>query len=132
MLPYNKEVITAPKAPKPIGPYNAGIRVGGFIFTAGQAGLVPESGDLIAGGIEAETRQTLRNIQAVLEAAGAGMEAVVKTTVYLRDMKEFPQMNAVYAEFFGEGFPARTTIQAAALPKNAAVEIEAIAVAPQP
>ena len=132
MLPPEKVVIIADKAPKPIGPYSAGIRLGNLVFTAGQAGIDRATGELVPGGIEVETRQTLTNIKYVLEAAGSGIEFVVKTTVFLRDMSDFTRMNAVYAEFFKEKPPARTTIQAAALPKAAAVEIEAIAVIPQP
>ena len=132
MLPPEKVVIIADKAPKPIGPYSAGIRLGNLVFTAGQAGIDRATGELVPGGIEAETRQTLTNIKHVLEAAGSGMEFVVKTTVFLRDMADFTRMNAVYAEFFREKPPARTTVQAAALPKAAAVEIEAIAVITQP
>lgn len=132
MLPPEKVIIIADKAPKPIGPYSAGIRLGNLVFTAGQAGIDRATGELVPGGIESETRQTLTNIKHVLEAAGSGMEFVVKTTVFLRDMADFTRMNAVYAEFFREKPPARTTVQAAALPKAAAVEIEAIAVITQP
>jgi 2-iminobutanoate/2-iminopropanoate deaminase len=122
-----KEIIRSEKAPKAIGPYNVAIRFGDLVFTAGQAGLVPETMELIPGGVAAETRQTLTNLKNVLEAAGTSMENALKTTVYLRDMADFAAMNAVYAEFFGENPPARTTIQAAALPKGAAVEIDIVA-----
>ncbi len=125
-----KEVIATAKAPKAIGPYSAGIRAGGLIFTAGQLGIIPENGNIIAGGIEAETRQALSNIQSILEAAGSSMDWVVKTTVYMRDMNEFTRMNAIYAEFFSKNPPARSTVQVAALPKGGAVEIEAIALLP--
>lgn len=131
MLPTKKEVIISEKAPEPIGPYSIGIRVGFLIYTAGQAGIDRATGELVQGGIEAETRQTLLNIKSILEASGSNMDCVIKTTVFLRDMKEFSRMNAVYAEFFKDKPPARTTVQAAALPKNAAVEIEAIAVIAQ-
>ncbi len=127
MTDLAKEIITTDKAPKPIGPYSVGVKIGNLIFTAGQAGVVPETGNVIEGGIAIETRQTLQNIKTILEEAGSSMEAVVKTTVFLQDMAEFSQMNAVYAEFFTENPPARTTVQAAALPKNVRVEIEAIA-----
>ncbi len=123
----SKEVIKTIKAPNPIGPYSVGIKTEQFIFTAGQAGIVPLTGNVIDGGIENETRQTLENIKNILEAAGSSLDLVVKTTVFMRDMAEFPRMNAVYAQFFPENPPARTTVQAAALPKNVAVEIEAIA-----
>jgi len=122
-----KDVIVAEKAPKAIGPYSAGIRANGFVYTAGQLGMNPETGELVPGGIEAETRQALKNLDSVLEAGGASLESVVKTTVFLRDMKDFAAMNGVYAEFFKGKPPARSAIQAAALPRGGAVEIEAVA-----
>ena len=122
-----KLIIRTDKAPKAIGPYSAGVKTDQFIFTAGQLGIIPESGDIIDGGIENETRQALTNIQHILEEAGSSLHLVVKTTVFLRDMNEFARMNEVYAEFFKENHPARSTVQVAALPKNGAVEIEAIA-----
>jgi 2-iminobutanoate/2-iminopropanoate deaminase len=122
-----KEVVKSDRAPKAIGPYSLGIKTGQFIFTAGAAGIVPETGNLIEGGIENETRQTLQNLQYILEAAGSSLTMVVKTTVFMRDIAEFSRMNAVYAEFFPENPPARSTVQVAALPKDASVEIEAIA-----
>ena len=122
-----KEIIRTDKAPKAIGPYSVATRFGDLVFTAGQAGLVPETMELAPGGIAAETRQTLTNLKNVLEAAGTSLENALKTTVYLRDMVDFAAMNAVYAEFFGANPPARTTIQAAALPKGAAVEIDIVA-----
>jgi 2-iminobutanoate/2-iminopropanoate deaminase len=122
-----KRVIQSEQAPRPIGPYSIGIRFDQLIFTAGQAGLDPQSGEIVPGGIAAETRQTLINLQAILEAGGSSLDRVIKTTVFLRDMGDFAEMNAVYAEFFVSVFPARTTVQAAALPKGAAVEIEAVA-----
>jgi 2-iminobutanoate/2-iminopropanoate deaminase len=125
-----KEQISSDKAPKALGPYSAGIRLGNLVFTAGQLGIIPASGDLAPGGIEAETRQALENISAILLAAGTSMSQVVKTTVFLRDMNDFTRMNAIYAEFFTAPYPARSTIQVAALPKGGAVEIEAIAVIP--
>ncbi len=99
-----------------------------MVFTSGQLGLDPQSGNLVPGGIEAETRQALTNIRNVLADSGSGMQAVVKTTVFLKDMADFPKMNAVYAEFFPENPPARSTVQAAALPKGGSVEIEAVAI----
>jgi len=125
-----KIVVTAEKAPVAIGPYSAAIRVGDFVYTSGQLGLDPASGNLVEGGVEAETRQALENLKAVLEAAGAGLKDVVKTTVFLRDMGEFAKMNAIYAGFFIEKPPARSAVQVAALPKGGAVEIEAVAFAP--
>ena len=130
MTRLTKEQISSDNAPKALGPYSAGIRLGNLVFTAGQLGIVPASGDLAAGGIEAETRQALENISAILLAAGTSMFQVVKTTVFLRDMNDFTRMNTVYAEFFKAPYPARSTIQVAALPKGGAVEIEAIAVIP--
>lgn len=123
-----KEVISSSNAPRAIGPYSAGIRVGQMIFTAGQLGIDPESGEFIQGGIVAETRQALKNLTAVLAEAGASLENVVKTTVFLRDMDDFSLMNGVYAQFFTEDPPARSAVQVARLPKDAAIEIEAIAV----
>jgi len=123
-----RQVIFTEKAPKAIGPYSVAIRVGNLLFTAGQTGLDPATMELVSGGIQAETRQVLTNIRNVLESAGSSLEQVVKTTVFLRDMADFTQMNAVYAEFFPRDHPARTTVQVAALPRGGAVEIEAIAV----
>ena len=123
----DKKVITSDKAPKAIGPYSVAIRTGDLVFTSGQLGLDPVSGSLIPGGIEAETRQALLNLHHVLDAAGSGLEQVVKTVVFMNDISEFTKMNAVYAEFFTENPPARSTIQAAALPRGGTVEIEAIA-----
>jgi 2-iminobutanoate/2-iminopropanoate deaminase len=122
-----KKVITAEQAPKPIGPYSVGIQLGELIFTAGQLGIDPQSGNLVAGGIQAETRQALTNLKTILEAGGSNLGQVLKTTVFLKDMGEFSLMNAVYAEFFPENPPARSAVQVAALPKNGAVEIEAVA-----
>ena len=127
MLPADRKVIATDKAPKAIGPYSVAIQLGSLVFTSGQAGLDPVNNELVEGGIEAETRQVLTNLQIVLAASGSALENVVKTTVFLRDMKDFARMNAVYAEFFKTNFPARTTVQAAALPKGAAVEIDCIA-----
>lgn len=122
-----KEIIRTENAPKAIGPYNVATRFGDLVFTAGQLGLVPETMELAVGGVEAETRQSLTNLKNVLEAAGTSLENALKTTVYLRDMADFAAMNAVYGEFFAQTPPARTTIQAAGLPKGAAVEIEVVA-----
>ncbi len=123
----DKKVITSDKAPQAIGPYSVAIQTNNFVFTSGQLGLDPATGSLVPGGIEAETRQALTNLRHVLADAGSGLERVVKTTVFLKDMAEFTKMNAVYAEFFTENPPARSTVQAA-LPKGGAVEIEAIAI----
>ncbi len=121
--------ILAEKAPAPIGPYSQAILVDGkFLYTAGQIAIVPSTGKLIDGGIKEQTRQTIRNLEAVLLAGGASLGSVVKTTVYIKDMNEFPAMNEVYAEFFGSSAPARSTVEVARLPRDARVEIEAVAV----
>lgn len=122
-----KEIVQSDNAPKPIGPYSACVKYGNLVYTAGQIGIDPQTGDIVEGGIEAETRQVLTNIRNLLEAAGASLNQVVKTTVFLREMVDFAGMNQVYAEFFKRDFPARTTVQVAGLPKGAAVEIEAVA-----
>jgi len=124
-----KHVIKTDKAPQAIGPYSAGIAVDGWVFTAGQIAIDPQTGEVVEGGIEAETRQALKNVQNVLAAAGLPLDQVVKTTVFLRDMNDFAKMNSVYAEFFPKNAPARSTVQVAALPRGVAVEIEAIAFA---
>ena len=126
----DKEVITTDLAPRALGPYSVGIRANHLIFTAGQIGINPETNELVDGGIQAQTRQALENVRAVLEAAGSSLDLVLKTTVFLKDMAEFGQMNSIYAEFFGHQPPARSAVQVAALPKDAVVEIEAIAVSP--
>lgn len=123
-----KQIITSDKAPKALGPYSVANRIGNLVFTAGQLGLDPQTGELAPGGIEAETRQALTNVQNVLESAGSSLSQVVKTTVFLRDMNDFSRMNAIYGQFFTENFPARSTVQVAALPKGGAVEIETVAV----
>lgn len=122
-----KKVVQTDKAPKAIGPYSQAIRTEAMIYTAGQTGLEPATGELIAGGVEEQTRQVLNNIRSVLEAAGSSLEHVVKTTVFLKDMNDFAKMNSIYAEYFGENPPARSTIAVAALPKGGLVEIEAVA-----
>ena len=127
-----KEVIIAERAPKAIGPYSVGIRAYPLVFTAGQVGIDRTTGELVNGGVEAETRQVLLNLQNVLESAGSSLSLVVKTTVFLLDMADFTPMNTVYAEFFSEKPPARSTVQVAALPKGAAVEIEALALVAEP
>jgi len=119
--------IKTEKAPVPVGPYSQGVEVGSVLFTAGQIGLDPATGKLVEGGIEAETRRTLENLRAILEAAGRRMEDVVKTTLYLADLQDFKACNAVYADFFPARPPARSTVQVAALPAGARIEIEAIA-----
>jgi 2-iminobutanoate/2-iminopropanoate deaminase len=124
----DKSVITSKHAPQAIGPYSIAIRTGNLIFTSGQLGIEPHSGNLVPGGIEPETRQALLNIQHILADSGSDIHAVVKTTVFLKDMADFPKMNAIYAEFFREDPPARSTIQVAALPKGGVIEIETVAI----
>lgn len=126
----NREIIATDKAPAAIGPYSQAVRVGHFVFTAGQVPLDPATGQMVEGEIQAQTRQALTNLSAVLEAAGTSTAHVVKTTVFLADMGEFQAMNGVYAEFFPDAPPSRSAIQAAALPLGARVEIEAIAIIP--
>ena len=114
-------------APKAIGPYSQGIVIGGLVYTAGQTPLDPATGEMVAGGIPEQTARVLENIRAILEAAGSGMQQVVKTTVFLTDMADFGEMNATYTQAFGEHRPARSTVAVKALPRGARVEIEAIA-----
>ena len=123
----NKRVIHTDKAPKAIGPYSQAIRTDSMIYTAGQLGLDPATMELVAGGVEEQTRQALTNLSNVLEAAGSNMVHVVKTTVFLKDMGDFAKMNAIYTEYFNENPPARSTVAVAGLPKGALVEIEIVA-----
>lgn len=125
----DRQIIISEKAPKALGPYSVANRIDDLVFTAGQLGIDPQTGELVPGGIEAETRQVLININNVLEAAGSSLDRVVKTTVFLRDMNDFSIMNSVYGQFFKSNFPARSTVQVAALPKGGAVEIETVALA---
>lgn len=118
--------ISTNKAPQAIGPYSQGIIANGFLFTAGQIGLDPETGRLVDGGFAKQTERVLANLGAVLAEAGASWNDVVKTTVYLHDMADFPTFNEIYARHFGEARPARSTVQAAGLPRGALVEIDAI------
>ena len=121
-----KEVVYTAGAPKPVGPYSQAVAAGGMIYCSGQIPLHPENGTIPVG-IEAQTRQVLRNLDAVLKAGGSDLGGVVKTTVFLKDMNDFAAMNAVYAEFFPAQPPARSAIQAVRLPKDVLVEIEAVA-----
>jgi 2-iminobutanoate/2-iminopropanoate deaminase len=122
-----KKIVVSDKAPKAIGPYSIAVQTGQMVYTAGQIGLNPTTGELVPGGIEAETRQVLMNLQNVLEASGSSLGDVVKTTVFLRDMVDFVKMNAIYGEFFSQLPPARSTVAVAGLPKGGVVEIEAVA-----
>lgn len=122
-----KKAICTTKAPGAIGPYSQAIEVGPFVFTSGQLPIVPDTGAFPEGGISEQTRQSLLNIEAVLAAASLTMGDVVKTTVFLADMGDFAEMNAVYAQFFSQPFPARSAVAVKTLPKGALVEIEVVA-----
>jgi 2-iminobutanoate/2-iminopropanoate deaminase len=126
----NRKIVESEKAPRAIGPYSVANITGNLIYTAGQLGIDRSMGELVEGGIQAQTKMALTNLKYVLEAAGSGLENVVKTTVFLKDIDEFALMNEVYATFFVENPPARSAVQVAALPKGGAVEIEAVAVIP--
>ena len=122
-----KEVISTKQAPAAIGPYSQAIRVGNLVYTSGQIPIDPATGVFVEGGIIEQTRQSLTNVKAILERAGLSMSNVIKTTVFMADMNDFADMNAVYAEFFTEPFPARSAVAVKSLPKGALVEIEVVA-----
>jgi 2-iminobutanoate/2-iminopropanoate deaminase len=124
-----KSIIKTDKAPQAIGPYSQGVKVekGGLIFVSGQIPINPESGEIISGSIGEETRQVLKNLKAILEEAGSGLDKVVKTTVFLKNMDDFAEMNQVYSEFFKKDPPARSTVEVSRLPKGVRIEIEATA-----
>ena len=122
-----KQVISTENAPGAVGAYSQGIIANGFVFTAGQIPLIPGTTNLREGGIQAQTRQVLENITGVVEAAGSGMDKVVKTTVFLADINDFAEFNALYSTFFPTDPPARTTVQAGGLPAGALIEVEAVA-----
>ena len=123
----NKETIATDKAPKAIGPYEQAIKIGDFIYTAGQISLDPKTGNLVAGGIAEQTRQVLENLKAVLQAGGSSLDRVVKATVFLKNIADFAAMNEVYAEYLGQSKPARSTVAVADLPRGALVEIDLVA-----
>jgi 2-iminobutanoate/2-iminopropanoate deaminase len=122
-----RERIQTDRAPAAIGPYSQAIRAGGFVFASGQIPIDPATGEFVKGGVGEQTEQVLKNLKAVLEAAGSGLDMIVKTTVFLADMKEFAEMNQAYAKFFSDAPPARATVAALGLPRDARVEIEAVA-----
>ena len=124
-----KKVIATKAAPQAIGPYSQGIQAGGLLFVSGQIPLVPATGEMVAGGIEAQTTQVLDNLQAILTEAGASMDAAVKTTVYLKDIGDFAVVNAIYAKYFTKDCPARDCVEVSNLPKGALIEIDVIAAA---
>ena len=122
-----KKVVATKEAPPAIGPYSQAIKAGGFVFTAGQIPIDPATGKLIEGDVKAQTERVLKNLSAVLAAAGSNMDRVVKTTVFLKNMSDFPAMNEVYGQFFKNEPPSRSTVQVAALPKDALLEIDVVA-----
>ena len=124
------KAISTKKAPAAIGPYSQAIRVGNLVYTSGQIPIDPATGVFVEGGIKEQTRQSLTNVRAILAEAGLAMSDVVKTTVFMADMNDFAEMNAVYAEFFAEPYPARSAVAVKTLPKGALVEIEVVAEAP--
>ena len=124
-----KEAIATEKCPKAIGPYSQAIKANGFIFTAGQVAFDPATGQLLQGGVAEQTARVLENLKAVVEAAGSSLDRAVKTTVYLKDMGDFAAMNEVYARYFVKDPPARSTVEAARLPRDVRVEIDLIALA---
>jgi 2-iminobutanoate/2-iminopropanoate deaminase len=126
-MSFTRDAVSTPNAPKAIGPYSQAIKANGFLFTSGQIALDPASNNLITGGIVEQTEQVLKNLTAILQAAGSSWEKVVKTTVFLKDMGEFGQMNEVYGKVCKGAPPARSTVEVARLPKDVAVEIDLIA-----
>ena len=122
-----KEVVFTPRGPKPIGPYSQAIKANGFLFVSGQVALDPQSGEMVGSEVRQQTERVLENLKAILEASGSSFKHVVKTTVYLKDMNDFPAMNEIYARYFTTTPPARSTVQAARLPKDALVEIDVVA-----
>ncbi len=123
----SRTIITAPDAPAALGPYSHAVSANGFVFTAGQVGIVPGSGALAEGGVEAQARQVMENISAVLRAAGTDFDRVVKTTIFLASMDDFETVNGIYAQYFPQDPPARSTVAVAGLPLGALVEIETVA-----
>lgn len=128
--PHSIHPVSTPQAPAAIGPYAQGIVAQNFLFLSGQIPLDPQTGEMVPGGIEAQTHRVIQNLLAIAQAAGADLQHVVKTTIFLADMHDFPAVNQVYAEYFQSSLPARATIQVAALPKGAAIEIEAVILLP--
>ena len=123
-----KTTVSTDDAPNAVGPYVQGVRAGDFLFVSGQVALDPATGQLVDGGVEAQTERVLKNVRAILEAGGSSLDRVVKATVYLTDLGEFETMNRVYASFFGDSRPARVTVEVSRLPRNGKVEIDAIAI----
>jgi len=124
-----KEIISTDKAPKAIGPYSQAVKAGGFIFTAGQIAFDPATSQIVEGGVAQQTARVMENLKAILEAAGSSLDRAVKATVYLKDMNDFSEMNSVYGRYFGQSPPARSTVEAARLPRDVFVEIDLIVAA---
>ncbi len=127
-MPRQRSIVSTEKAPAAVGPYSQAVRIGDLVYTAGQIPLDPATGKMVSSAIEAQTRQVLTNLSAVLEAAGSGLDSIVKMTVFMTDLGQFAQMNAVYAEFFPGEPPARSAVEVVALPLGAMIEMEAVAV----
>jgi 2-iminobutanoate/2-iminopropanoate deaminase len=124
-----REIISTDKAPKAIGPYSQAVKAGGFIFTAGQVAFDPATGQIVQGGVAQQTARVMENLKAILEAAGSSLDRAVKATVYLKDMNDFAEMNTVYGRYFAQSPPARSTVEAARLPRDVLVEIDLIVTA---
>jgi endoribonuclease L-PSP, putative len=124
----NKEIISTNKAPAAIGPYSQAVRTGNTVYTSGMIPIVPESGEIIQGDVAAQARQAIKNLEAVLKEAGSSLQNVLKTTVFIKNMKDFAVINEVYKEFFTDSFPARSCVEVARLPKDVLIEIECIAI----
>ena len=123
-----KEIISTTAAPAAIGPYSQAVKVGNFLFTSGQIPLVPSTMEIVEGDVQMQTKQCMENLKGLLEAGGSSLEKVVKTTVFIKDMNDFPKINEIYAGFFTEAQPARSCVEVARLPKDVLIEIEAIAI----
>jgi len=124
-----REAVSTPDAPQAIGPYSQAIKAGGFVFTAGQVAIDPATGQVVPGEVSAQTERVMKNLAAILKAAGSGLEKVVRSTVFLRNMNDFAAMNEVYGRYFASAPPARSTVEVARLPKDVLVEIDVIALA---
>lgn len=122
-----KEIISTTKAPAAIGPYSQAVKLGNMIYSSGMIPLVPETMQIVEGGVQQQTKQVLENLKALLESCGSGLEKVIKTTVFIKDMNEFPKINEIYAEYFSSNQPARSCVEVARLPKDVLVEIEVVA-----
>jgi 2-iminobutanoate/2-iminopropanoate deaminase len=123
----SRKIVKTSRAPEPIGPYSQAVIGGDYVFLSGQIAIDPQNGQIVEGGIEEQTQQVLRNLRAVLEEAGVNMESVVKTTIFLQSMDDFPDVNKIYGDYFGKSVPARSTVEVSRLPKNVLIEIECIA-----